>query len=344
VLIKLCRDAKNLRFLKVIILFQEEAEMKESIDIQVTSTNIQTADEVLTLLRAIVQEGACGCELLTRMLDGMRRDMRGFLSQGKVEMNIGGKKYRVSKEAATIGFDVGLLADKWQKDLGNDFLSLMTVETLDQLLAMLRQRIPVTLTVISADRGTIAVSAPGQPGLVAHAGAVLLAFKSLNLLNDEVRRQIELEGEVRLMPVMDYTEESSLGIPIEEVQSGPVIDEETKINPQSENHPWMQIFTVITLLSGLAMCIGGISYAIEEHPAVFSDEFISVAGLLLGGVLVIAASSYVLVVTDGYTKWLQVSGSKKAIAVFTMIPGVLLSSFIIILILMAIGAYKRRDQ
>lgn len=169
-------------------------------DVQVTPTDIQTANEVLTLLRPFAQEGSAGIELLSRTMEGMRRDLQGYLTEGTVEIQIGGRKNRVSKKVAAILSTVGGLADQWRKGPGSDYL-VLTVETLDQWLALFRQRTPVTLTLFSRQQDAIAISAPGHPGHVTPLGVAILTLLTLNKATDELRDHMGRGEDVRLRPV-----------------------------------------------------------------------------------------------------------------------------------------------
>ncbi|MGA9350538.1 MAG: hypothetical protein WBW48_17295 [Anaerolineae bacterium] len=166
-------------------------------DIQITQAKLQTTAEVLTLLRALIREGGSGGDLLIRWLEGMQRDLPRYLGQGTVEMKIGGKGYRVSKEVAATVSQVGLMAEKWRRDSGNNFLPT-AVEALGQWLAFLERRISITLTVTSANRGTIEVSVPGYPPCMEHIAVILLTLISLGVTTEEIQEEMEGGGVIRL--------------------------------------------------------------------------------------------------------------------------------------------------
>jgi hypothetical protein len=129
-------------------------------NIRITQMNLQNAAEALTVLGAFAQEGRAGSDLLTQWLEGMSRDLRQYLSQGTSVIKVGAKEYRVSKQVAAIISQVGLLADKWGRDFGGDYLPA-SVDTLNQWLVLLKQHETVRLSVILSNQGLIEVSVSG---------------------------------------------------------------------------------------------------------------------------------------------------------------------------------------
>jgi hypothetical protein len=165
----------------------------------VSPENIKNAEQVLTLLQALQRERLDGGELLLGMTGGMAKDPRTFFLQNKIELSIGGRKYSVSKEAANLASEVGVLADKWRKELRLDLIS-PTIAKLQQWLPWLRQRAQVTIRVISSDEGLVTITALGQPGKMERVEPVLLALKSLNVTSN-IMGAMEQEGELYLRVV-----------------------------------------------------------------------------------------------------------------------------------------------
>ena len=141
-------------------------------DIQVTASDVRRAQEVLTLMRAFIQEQASGNELLGRMMGGLH------FGQSTVEMEIGGRRQRVSKDVAGAAAKMGGLAEQWQQEFGRDFLP-PALDLLAQWLEDFRTRSPVTIALVSARDASIAIASARRPRQIVHLASFCLPSTAL---------------------------------------------------------------------------------------------------------------------------------------------------------------------
>ncbi len=98
-----------------------------------------------------------------------------------------------------------------------------------------------------------------------------------------------------------------------------------------ENHPWMKLFTWVTVVAGGT----AVYYTLSESW--------SLLWFIVGVVAVIIGIS-AIIGTNDYKRLYESSGPIKLMAILSSTTGAILSSFLIIFILMAYAAFKQNQR
>jgi DNA-directed RNA polymerase subunit RPC12/RpoP len=116
-----------------------------------------------------------------------------------------------------------------------------------------------------------------------------------------------------------------------------------KVLPKPESHPWMKFFTYVVIFAGIMMFFGAAGVLGDEYKTL--SEKLPTAFLLgTGGALAVWAGVYSLRVTREFTRLSELPSNKRAVAVITATIGGLLSSFVVIVLVMAYAALKAEAE